>query len=97
MQVPLLSLYNRSIGARPPAGRISIRFNRFCPDASNALARRGNVLRPRPKATRFWIIEVMKTVLPARLRPVTAMRTTVSLIDASADAPAALASPGRLR
>jgi hypothetical protein len=52
---------------------------------------RGNVFQPLPRAMRFWITEVMKTVLPARLRPVTAsrMRFSFSAVPIERDAPPA--------
>ena len=66
--------------AEAPVGRMLTARNRFSPWSDNRRLNWGSTSLWAASASRFWISEVMKTVLPARLRPVTASLTTSSLI-----------------
>ena len=61
-----------------PAGTTRTERRRLPEAAFSRRVISGSVSRPWPRASRFWISEVMNTVLPARLRPVTARRMVVS-------------------
>ena len=65
------------------AGSMVTLRSRLRPLLSSRVVISGSVSRPSPSAIRFWISEVMNTVLPERLRPVTARRMRFSFIDLS--------------